>query len=303
MNTPASADGLSAAPRRILAIFNPAAGRNRRHRFDDVVERLRACGCDVTVRVTEAPGHAEKLAREVSSGMFDVVAAAGGDGTVNEVVNGLRAPDVALGLIPLGTANVLADEIGLSKTPEKVARALAHGPARPVRVGVANGRRFMMMAGVGFDANVINRVSFALKKIVGPFAYVWTTGLQAFSDPYAMCAVTIDGAEHRGVSAVACNGQRYGGPFVAAPRAHLADGSFQVILMRGRNWFSVLRYGLALIFGRVDVWPDVTIVQGHDVTVSGTPGQPVQADGDIVATLPVRIAIDPAPVRLIFPAS
>lgn len=294
--------GVSAASNRhILAIFNPAAGRNRRQRFDEIVNLARNAGCAVTVRETEAPGHAERIVREAAGGGFDLVAAAGGDGTINEVVNGLQGTGLALGIIPLGTANVVADEIGLSKDPRKVARVLAEGPLRPIRVGRANGRRFVMMAGVGFDANVIRHVSLQLKKIIGPLAYVWTAGLQGFRDPFAHCAVTIDGEGRSAVSAVACNGRRYGGPFVAAPRANLADDSFQVVLMKGRGWFSVARYGVSLIFGKVGVWADVEIVSGRDVVISGTTGQAVQADGDIIAALPVRIEIDPEPVRLAFP--
>lgn len=301
MENSGSAGTSSAPSRRILAIFNPAAGRNRRHRFDRVVALLRGAGCAVTVRATEAPGHAEVLARETSPAAFDIVVAAGGDGTINEVVNGLKGTGVALGIIPLGTANVVADEIGLRKSPAEVARVLAHGPLRPIRVGLANGRRFVMMAGIGFDANVVSRVSLKLKKILGPLAYVWTAGVQAFSDPFAACAVTIDGEGHSSVSAVACNGRRYGGPFMAAPRANLADDSFQVVLMKGRGWFSVLRYGAALIVGKVGLWRDVEIRTGRDVVISGAAGQAVQADGDIIAVLPVRIAVDPEPVRLVYP--
>lgn len=303
MDNPVSAGATPAAHRRILAIFNPAAGRNRRSLFDAVVALLREAGCVVTVRVTTAPGDAEAIARAATPADYDIVAAAGGDGTINEVVNGLRGTGVALGIIPLGTANVLADEIGLSKRPAKVAAALAHGPLQTVRVGLANGRRFTMMAGVGFDANVISRVSLALKKWIGPLAYVWTAGLQGFRDPFARCDVRIDGTSYESVSAVACKGRRYGGPFIAAPRANLTDGSFEVVLMRGRGWFSVLRYGVALIFGRVAMWPDVLIQTGGGVMISGCDGQPVQADGDIVARLPVEITIDPEPVMLVYPAA
>jgi YegS/Rv2252/BmrU family lipid kinase len=253
------------------------------------------------VRETEAPGHAERIVCEAAGSGFDLVAAAGGDGTINEVVNGLKGTGFALGIIPLGTANVVADEIGLSKNARAVARVLVEGPLRPIRVGRVNGRRFVMMAGVGFDANVVSRVSLKLKKMMGPLAYIWGAGVQGFRDPFAHCAITIDGAGYRSVSAVACNGRRYGGPFVAAPRANLADDSFQVVLMKGRGWFSVARYGVSLIFGKVGIWPDVEIVSGRDVVISGTTGQAVQADGDIIAALPVRIEIDPEPVRLAFP--
>jgi YegS/Rv2252/BmrU family lipid kinase len=266
------------------------------------VNLLRNAGCAVTVRLTERPGHAEQIARDVSSSDYDIVAAAGGDGTINEVVNGLKGRGVALGIIPLGTANVVADEIGLKKDPVLVARALAEGPIRPIRVGIANGRRFVMMAGVGFDANVVSRVSLRLKKVAGPLAYVWTAGLQGFRDAFAGCDVSIDGVEVRSVSVVACNGRRYGGPFIAAPTANLADESFEVVLMKGRGWFSVMRYGLALLIGKVAAWPDVDVKTGRKVVITGTPGQAVQADGDIIAVLPVHIEIDPEPVRLVYPA-
>lgn len=291
-----------ASSRHITAIFNPAAGRNRRRRFDEIVNLLRKEGCTVTVRVTERPGHAEEIARGARSGEVDIVAAAGGDGTINEVVNGLRGSGVALGLIPLGTANVVADEIGLRKDPATVARTLAEGPIKPIHVGLCNGRRFVMMAGVGFDANVVARVSLALKKVLGPLAYVWTAGMQGFRDPFARCDVLIDGTAHASVSVVACNGRRYGGPFLAAPNAALADDSFQVILMKGRGPLSVMRYGAALLVGKVGLWPDVDIIAGRDVAITGAPGQAVQADGDIIAALPVRIQIDPETVGLVYPA-
>ena len=294
--------------RRILAVFNPAAGRNRRPRFDHIVAALRAMSCVVTVVETTAPGHAETIARQAGA-EFDVIAAAGGDGTVNEIVNGLAgkaaasgAQSIALGIIPLGTANVLADEIGLARDVSAVTRTLAQGPIRPIHVGRVNGRRFVMMAGAGFDANVVNGVSLTLKKRLGPLAYVWQAAVQAFREDGAGCDVTIDGTSYATVSVVVCNGRRYGGPFIAAPDAALDEDRFHVVLMQGRGWFNIARYGLALMLGCISKLSDVRLVIGRDVTVSGVPGRPVQADGDIVAHLPAHIDVDPEPVRLIFPA-
>src|SRR6185312_1243081 len=107
---------------------------------------------------------------------------------------------------------------------------------------------------------------------------------------------------HEAASAVACNGRRYGGPFVAARAASLSERQFHVVLMRGRSWLSFFRYGLGLMAGHVDAWWDVTIAPGQDVIIDGVPGQPVQADGDIIAKLPVTISIDPEPVLLVYPA-
>jgi diacylglycerol kinase (ATP) len=288
--------------RRILVIYNPAAGSARRARLDAIVSRATALGCTVRLMETSAPGHAEILAREAVAAEVDVIAAAGGDGTVNEVVNGLKGKGITLAVIPLGTANVVADEINLDRAPDAIARTLAMGTPRAIRVGLANGRRFIMMAGVGFDANVVASVSLALKKRIGPLAYVWQAGLVGFTGKLKSCNVTVDGVRYVSGSAIACNGRRYGGPFVAAPKASLSDDSLQVVLMRGRGWFSLFRYGLGLMFGKVGAWWDVDIITGREITIEGVDGQPVQADGDIITRLPARISVDPEPVMLIYPA-
>jgi len=292
-------------PRRVLVVFNPAAGRNRRARLDAVVMALHEYGCWVKVMETNAPGHATTIARKIAAirdetYAYDVIAAAGGDGTINEVVNGLSGGNVALGVIPLGTANVLADEIGLGRAPREIARVLAEGPVRPISVGVANGRRFVMMAGAGFDASVVDQVSLSLKRKIGPLAYVWQTVKHAFRATYPVREVVVDGVAYQTVSAVACNGRHYGGPFLAAPAARLTDGLLHVILMQGRGWLSVARYSFALITGRLALLKDVRIVLGRHVAVRGE-GEPVQADGDIIARLPVDLTIDPEPVALVWP--
>jgi len=289
-------------PRRILLIYNPTAGGRRRAFFGSVVAALRELPCELTLAETDHRGHAEELARNAVAANFDVVAACGGDGTVNEIINGLAGKDIALGIIPLGTANVLAGEIGLSRDPGKIAAALASGPIRPVHVGRANGRRFTMMAGIGFDALVVSRVSLKLKKWIGPLAYVWESLRQSARYGFHAHDVTIDGVAYRPVSMVACKGRRYGGPYIAAPDASLGEAKFHIVMMHGRGWLSVLRYGAALIFGRIASWSDVQLVPGKEVIVRGHAGEPVQGDGDIIATLPLRIALDPEPLRMIYPA-
>ncbi len=287
--------------RRVAVVFNPAAGRSRRHRLTEVADKLKSLGCHVTVLETTAPGHAEEIARSLNDADFDVIAAAGGDGTVNEVVNGLHGKSVALAVIPLGTANVLADEVGLGRKTERIAEAIAHGAVRPIRVGIANGRRFVMMAGAGFDAEVVDGVRLDLKKVIGPLAYVWEMTRQAFLYRFVGCDVQIDGQMYHAISAIVCNGRSYGGPFTAAPEADLEADDFQVVLFERTGWFNVLRYGMALIFGRLPYLSDVRIVPGRHVVIHGGEGAPVQADGDILARLPADIQVDAESVRFVFP--
>ncbi len=287
--------------RRVLVVYNPAAGTARRDRFGHVIAKLRAHGCTVTLRETSSPRHAETIAREASAAEFDIIAAAGGDGTINEVANGLVGKDIPLGLIPLGTANVLAREIGLRLSAKHIAETLAFGPIKPIRVGRANGRRFTMMTGVGFDANVVANVSLPLKKRIGPLAYVWQAIVQTTIESAQQSQVCIDGATYGTASVLVCKGARYGGPFIAAPGANLSRDQFHVVLMTSRGWLSVLRYGVSLVLGKLPTLSDVKIIVGREITVTGQTGQPAQGDGDIIGTLPLRITLDPEPVRVVHP--
>lgn len=296
------AENFEGRRRRVIVIYNPAAGRSRRGRLNAVIDALRHLDCDLELRETNAPGHAEQIAREIDPHTVDILVAAGGDGTVNEVVNGLRGKSVALAVIPLGTANVLADEVGLSRNPTKVATVIAQGPLRPIRVGCANGRRFVMMAGAGFDAEVVDGVRLDLKKLIGPLAYVWEMIRQAFTYRFNGCDLEIDGRAFHAVSAIVCRGRFYGGPFVAAPKASIEDDSFQVAMFGRRGWFNVTRYGLALIAGRLPYLPDVHIVTGRRLVLASSEGAPLQADGDILTRLPACIEIDAEPVLMAFPA-
>jgi diacylglycerol kinase family enzyme len=158
-----------------LIIFNPAAGWRRRQRLAPVLAQLGEHGCAFVVRETQAPGDAERFAAEVDPEAFDLVVVAGGDGTVNETINGLARSGLPLALIPLGTANVLAAEIGLGPDPAAVARCVALGQPRPIALGAAAGRRFILMAGAGFDAHVVAGVSVPMKRWLGKGAYVLST--------------------------------------------------------------------------------------------------------------------------------
>ena len=171
------------AARRLLIIFNPAAGWRRRQRLAPVLTRLREHGCALVVRETQGPGDAERFAAEVDPDAFDIVVAAGGDGTVNETINGLARSGLPLGLIPLGTANVLAAEIGLRTDPASLARCLVFGEPRPIALGAANGRRFILMAGAGFDAQVVAGVSVPMKRWLGKGAMFCQRCISCWSLP------------------------------------------------------------------------------------------------------------------------
>ncbi len=291
--------------RRVLVIYNPTAGQWRRRKLAATLKALEGLGCSLTLHQTVARGDAEATAAALSAGDFDVVVAAGGDGTINEVANGLIKASAAvppLAIIPLGTANVLAQEIGLRGSPAAIARAIAQGGRMTVHLGHANGRHFLMMAGVGFDAHVVSNVDLALKRHTGKVAYVVETLAQALRYGFPPCTVEIDGKTFEACSVVVCNGRHYGGPFVAAPKADLALPAFEVCLLERGGWRHVIRYGAALVMGRLSALPDVRIETGRHVKITGAQGLPVQGDGDIIAQTPVTIAVAEKTLELILPA-
>jgi YegS/Rv2252/BmrU family lipid kinase len=287
----------------VLIILNPAAGRSRssRRRFGRVIAALEGRGCAVVVRRTgPANGDAERLAREAGP-EFDILVAAGGDGTINAVANGMAAAPRPLALLPLGTANVLAREIGLPRRPELLAELIATGPARPIWPGRVGDRLFLVMASSGFDAETVAAVNPRLKRYVGRLAFAWAIVMCLWRYRAADLRVRVDGADHRAVTVIAAKGRSYAGSYVIAPRANLAEPMLDLVLFQRPGRRMVLCCLAALLLGRVHRRSDVTILRSRSALVSGADSFPVQADGEIVARLPVVIAIAEQPLRLVRP--
>ncbi len=293
-------------PRRLAVIFNPVAGRRVRRRLEGTLAILRERGCLLELHETRERGHAEHLGGTVAPGDADAIVVAGGDGTINEVINGMvaRRPAGAappLAVLPMGTANLLANEIGLRIHPRAIAETILEGEARSVVLGRANGRLFTVTVGVGFDAHVVAGTNLGLKRLIGKGAYVWETARQLGRFPYPTYRVSIDGAEHQAASVLVAKGAHYGGKFICAPRARLDAPHFQVCLFRRGGPFNVLRYAAALALGRLAALPDLTIFEGHEVLIEGPADDPVQGDGDLIARLPLSVGLLPGGLRIIMP--
>src|ERR1700761_1338865 len=183
----------------MVIVFNPVAGRRRAHLLWRVLDVLVANGVRLDLAETHRAGHAEALAREAARRGEHMVVAAGGDGTIAEVANGLLGTGVRLGVIPLGTANVLAHELALPFAPRAVAAALAFGRTRTLWPGLAQGasgpRLFVQMLGVGFDAHVVHHLSLTLKRVCGRGAYVLQTLREVPRYRFRQIRMRIDGLE------------------------------------------------------------------------------------------------------------
>jgi diacylglycerol kinase (ATP) len=231
------------------------------------------------------------------------------------VVNGLAHRAVAgpaLGIVPLGTANVLAHELGLGFSASALAQTLTAGREILMQPGEASGagriRQFSLMAGAGFDAKVVAGVSAPLKRRFGRAAYVWRSLVEARRYRPVRYAVEIDGVRHEAASVIVTHGRLYAGPYVVAPDAALGKPLLHVCLFERWGRSQTLRFGLALLLGRLPRTAGYRVIAGHDIRLSVLSDagevrrQPVQIDGDDALTLPVSIALAAGAVRLLRPA-
>lgn len=293
-------------PLRLAVIYNPAAGVRRRQAYKAIIERLQLDGCEILEMPTRYAGHGEEIARHLVPEACERVVAAGGDGTINEVANGLLANtaggrSLPLALLPLGTANVLARELGMPSGTEAIATSIRDGRARTVAVGRANGRHFLLMAGAGFDAHVVAGIRLPLKRRVGKLAYVVEIIRQLFIYRFPVYHLRIDGQEHRACSVIVANARHYGGRFIVAPEAQLEAGSLEVCLFTRAGRLHAMKYAAALALGLLPRLPDVKYRQARHIELCGPWEDPVQGDGDMLASLPCDIEVVPNALTLVFP--
>jgi len=288
---------------RILIIHNPVAGRRHGRRLSELLGMLAAEGLEVEVKPTTGRGHARETARLAEG--IDVIVAAGGDGTVNEIVDGLRAkPDgetlPSIGFLPLGTANVLAWELGLPRTPKALVRQIRQGRTLAVRPGIANGKRFVLMVSVGLDARAVAAVRGQVKRLLGGGAYVMAA-LRALRQPSPPCTVRIGNATFQARTVIVTRARRYGGPFVLAPDAGLETSALHIVMLQSSGLVATLRYGLALVMGRLHKLPDVVMSVADQVEIEGAAGDPVQMDGDVASVMPLSVSMDSRCVPFLVP--
>lgn len=291
----------------MLIIFNPTAGAGRRRRLVRALAALRVRGIAPELAETRAPGDAGQIARAGACG-HDVIVAAGGDGTIAEVAAGLAGSDATLGLLPLGTANVLAWELGIPLRPEDAAAVLAQGRRAALHPGLAHfddgsTRLFVQMLGAGFDAAVVAGLDPSLKRWLGRGAYVWQSLRELPRYRFAPIDVALDGTPTQASSVIITKGRLYAGRFLVAPGATPTEPGFHVVLFdRAGPCFAALA-GAALPLGLIPRLPGVRILRASRITLQARVGVPVQADGDPAGSLQVSVRPALEPLRILLPPS
>jgi YegS/Rv2252/BmrU family lipid kinase len=284
-------------------VYNPAARNAPSH------ERLRRAGLalkpdgwEVELRATEAAGHARTLASEAVQEGANVVFACGGDGTLNEVINGIAGSSARLGVIRGGTGNVFAKEIGVPRAPERALALLNEGEERRFDLGKAGERYFIAMCGVGFDAAVVRRVSGSLKRRVGTAAYI-VEALLRLPGYQGHRTVLRGESGTREVDLfwlLLGNTRSYGGVFDIARTALADDGLLDAHTYAGRGVPWILMTGLRVLARRTSGAPGISFERLSWLAVE-TPGLPVQADGEYFGETPMRFSVERQALPVLLP--
>ena len=289
---------------RVALVVNPVSGRGRsRLLASRVADLLRAGGHPVEIYRSGGPGEIRKRARELSDATERILVV-GGDGTLNELLNGLADPTrVPIAQLPNGTANILAHELSLPREPAGVARMLIEGPVRFLDMGLAGQRRFLMVASAGFDAMVTRSIALRRTATLGYLGYVAPIlrTLRDYVPPRIEVRVD-DGPAVEGQLVLVGNTRNYGGLFTMADLARCDSGRLDVCVLRNASLGGLVRAAVSGLTGGLSRRDDVVYVTGRRIRIESDPPVPVQIDGDHAGTTPLEIEIRPAHVPIVLPA-
>ncbi len=286
----------------VPVILNPAA---RSTRASILTERIRALQPASELHFSQCPGDTQRLAFELAAQGHRIIVAAGGDGTVNEAVNGIVqhnltiadiADHAALGVLPAGTMNVFAHELGLPGLLEECWERITRRQLREVDLWQANGHFFVQLAGVGLDAEIVHQTSWEMKKKFGPLSYIMT-GLQMLGKQPPRLSVIIDGRPPlHGSLVLIGNGRHYGGPVPVFRNAKNDDGLLDLIIFHRQHAIEVLQFITALTFTGYEQCDDLDYLQAREFRVDCDPESAFQLDGEFAGHASVNFK--PAPFRL-----
>lgn len=290
-------------------IYNPIAGslRRRPELARRAAEWLASMG-EVRLAPTTGPETAGALAEEAVANGAVTVVAFGGDGTINEVANGMIGSAIPLGVLPGGTANVLCVEMGLGTNPEKAAKRLT-GASQPVRIAVGKmtrpdgfSRHFLVMAGIGLDAMVVAEVNQTMKKHLGKVAY-WIAGFGLAARTLPQFDLEVEGETSRRSFVLASRVRNYGGDLEIAKRVSLLEPCFETVAFTGENSLRYLPYLAGVAVGQVGKIPGVTVAPAMLLTCAPVNGDavPVQLDGELAGHLPAEFRMEPDALTLLIP--
>ncbi len=286
-------------------IINPAAGKMRINRFINLFKNhFNKHKIEFKYSLTKAPGDGIKIAEKAVKEKYDIIFAAGGDGTINEVINGIvGSHNTILGIIPMGTINILSMELNIPLHPLRALNLLANGNIKKIDVGKANDRYFSLMAGCGFDSYAIYRTNSKLKRYLGSLAYIISGIYSAFK--YNPKKIVIDIDNNRineiGYFVVIENTGSYGGKFKIAPYADYNDGLLDVCVFKKYGFTDVIRYFIGVALSKHMNYPDVRYYQCSNIRLHSDENVLLHIDGELVGSLPADISVEKEKLRILCP--
>jgi diacylglycerol kinase (ATP) len=290
---------------KLSIIANPIAGGGRAYRAiqRNVAQRAYP-GWEIEILSTLGPNHAGLLAQQLLDRPPDLLAVCGGDGTVNEIASAVPDPPFPVAILPAGTANVLARELCLPLNP---VRALQIGLKRNVRrvdLGVLNSetkRRFLFVAGIGFDAYAAAWVPPGLKKKLGIAAYAIAILDCLRTYPFPEFQVSVDSCSSAATSCLVCNSRRYGGGLLFCPDADMSDGVLDILILQTRSRSAIAYFLLQAWFQKPIAREWIRRLRGRNLKIDGPAGVLIQVDGEPIGHLPADISLAPTRFPLIAP--
>ena len=293
---------------KALLIINPNAGAGRRRVSPQPIIKeafAKEPFFELDIHETTGPGDATNAARQAALDGYDVVMAAGGDGSIFEVSNGLVGTDTALGVIPVGTENVLAREMGVPLQPRLACQHLIKSQTRTIDVGKVGDQHFVCFAGIGFDAHVAHNLPSERKKRFGALAYFFTSAqtLGSYRKAPHQARITVDGTTHEVefLILVISNIRSYGGRLVPAPKASVDDGLLDVCIFPNANYLDLMRQTVAMRSGKHIALPGVQYYQAKEVLIETDAEKQIQLDGDAwPGSSPFRVSVVPKSLKVRF---
>jgi diacylglycerol kinase (ATP) len=283
-----------------IVILNPTAGSPEHVRSWQ--ERAESLAGDCPVRVTSHSGEAEALARRAVEEGFARIVAAGGDGTVSQVANGLAGSNAILGVLPMGSVNVFAMELGLPlHNLQRCWDIIEDTNLRLVDMPSANEKYFVQLAGVGLDAQVVKETSLAFKRSFGPLSYLISAAQIAARQPPKLFIESEHTSVEEGSFVLVGNGRLYGGPFPFFKQAVINDGLFDVVVFKRLGYLEIMRYLQDVVFSADIKVPEIEYFQTRQLRITSEQDVPLELDGELAGNCPVDFRIRKRALRVLAP--
>lgn len=285
--------------KKICIIFNPKAGSSKLAKLNKIIAELNKNNT-VTLFETTTAGDATNIAR-TESAHFDIVVAAGGDGTINEVVNGID-PNTPLAIIPMGTANIVAIEAGISNNSKAICAAINQGKTKRAYVSTINNKKFILMAGIGYDAKVVNNINPKLKKVFGKLIFALEGLKQFFKLKEFNITIISNNQTHYANWVLITNAKYYAGPHSITKRTNIFNEDLVCYLFQDLTKLSFL-YNLFLIifFGDLSKSKKIKTIHSSSFDISSQHTTPIQCDGEPFGYLPATVQTNKEFINLIIP--